>query len=113
MKKILLIMLCGFLFVACHKEKNHPVACFKIDNPLMSLGDTVRIKYCTDAKISRDTKWDMGDGTIFGGGAIPIHVYKALGTYVIKLSSSEHIEGVSTHLQSRYISTTQQAVTVQ
>jgi hypothetical protein len=113
---MLLVIKRGIRFIlflyACHKEKNHPVACFTVDNPSMSLGDTVRIKLCSDAKISRDTKWDMGDGTP-DGGEIPKHVYQSPGTYTIKLISTEHVEGVSLHFQKRFVSEAQQTVTVQ
>ncbi len=100
------------LLYACHKEKNHPLACFTVDNPSMSLGDTVKIQLCSDAKISRDTKWDMGDGTTYGR-EIPKHVYQSPGSYIIKLISTEHVEGVSLHFQKRAVSEAQQSVTVQ
>ncbi len=109
-----LAILALFVFCACHKEKNHPSACFTVDNPIMSLGDTVRIKYCSDAKISRDTKWDMGDGTTNNfNSAIPKYVYQAIGTYTIKLTSYEHTTGVSLHFQKKVVSEAQQTVTVQ
>lgn len=113
MRKILILTSFILFLYACHKEKNHPVACFTVDNPSMSLGDTVRIQLCSDAKISRDTKWDMGDGTENKGGAIPKHVYQSQGTYTIKLISTEHVEGVSLHFQKRFVSEAQQTVTVQ
>jgi hypothetical protein len=116
MKKIstIFLALTLLMFYACHKEENHPYACFAVDNPIMSLGDTVRIKYCSNAKISRDTKWDMGDGTTNGfSSAIPKYVYKAKGTYTIKLTSYEHLEGMTLHFQKKAVSETQQIVTVQ
>ncbi len=112
MKNIFIITICSFLFYACHKEKNHPNACFTVMNPVMSLGDTVRIELC--GSITRESEWDMGD-TTYKHAEIPKHIYKEKGTYTIKLNSSEHIDGfgIFTHWQKRATSEAQQTVTVQ
>lgn len=111
MKKTIVPFILVALF-ACHKEKNHPYACFTVDNPTMALGDTVIIKLC--GAITRESEWDMGD-TTYKGGAIPKHSYRAKGTYTIKLKSSEHIGGggIFTHWQKQAVSEAQQTVTVQ
>lgn len=111
MRRILILTPFILFLYACHKEKNHPKACFTVDNPTMLLGDTVRIKFCPDAKISRDSEWEMGDGTT-SKESIPKHVYQTQGTYTIKLISNEHINPV-THFQKRAVSEAQQTVTVQ
>ena len=57
----------------------------------------------------------MGD-TTYRGGEVPLkHVYKAKGTYTIRLKSYEHMGGekMFTHWQKQVISEAQQTVTVQ
>ena len=102
----------SFSVCACHKKNEHPNACFTVDNPTMSLGDTIIIKLC--GNITRDSEWDMGD-TIYKKSDIPKHVYKTKGTYIIKLKSYEHIDGgkMFTHWQKQAVSEAQQTVLIQ
>lgn len=113
MRKIIISITFILFLYACNKEKNHPFACFTVDNPSMLLGDTVRIKLCTDAELSRDSFWDMGDGTKYSGAAPPLHVYQSAGTFSIKLTSYEHLTGFSIHFHKRAVSVAEQTVTVQ
>lgn len=112
-KKIMSILFCVPCFFACHYKGGHPIACFTVTNPVMALGDTVRIELCY-AKNSRDGEWNMGD-TTYRGGSPPRHVYKAKGTYTIKLKSYEHMGGgkMFSHWQKQVISEAQQIVTIQ
>jgi hypothetical protein len=111
MKSLSIIVFCTLLLYACHDEKSHPHACFTVENPVMALGDTVKIKLC--GNITRDSEWDMGD-TIYDSAEIPKHVYADTGTYTIKLKSYEHLSGkMLTHWQKGVTSEAQQTVTVQ
>ena len=111
-KKSLIITFCLFLLYACHKKKNHPIACFEVENPVMSLGETLKLKICAITKTSYE--WNMGDGTNYNTDPTspPKHVYQAKGTYTIKLTVGEHISPL-THWAKPVTDETQQTVTVQ
>lgn len=92
MKKVISILFCVPCFFACQNKKDHPISCFTVTNPVMDLGDTVIIELCSAKKSSKESEWDMGN-TLYRRGAIPKHIYKAKGTYTIKLKSYEHLSG--------------------
>jgi hypothetical protein len=115
MKKlfILFTVLIFFVLYGCHKAEYHPVACFKVENSTMILGDTIKIKVCTSGR-SKLNLWMMGDGVTYELSGIPKHVYQAKGTYVIKLRVTEHVDGGQVfHWQKPTTSEAEQTVTVQ
>ena len=109
MKKLFICFstLLVFVFSSCCK-KNDFRACFTVDNSVMLLGDTVKINVCINNKGGNN--WDMGDGTTYTISH-PKHVYKARGTFIIKLKQTAHHEGI--YICKPAEAETQQTVTVQ
>lgn len=108
---ITLILLTLSIFYGCKKHPEFKV-CFTVENPTMTLGDTVRIRMCATPGQS-SCNWDMGDGTTYNTNYsnLPKHIYQANGTYTIKLSQNEHHEAIVFH--KRKTEETQQMVTIQ
>ncbi len=115
MKKLFIpfTVLIIFVIYSCHKAKYHPIACFEVENSTMILGDTIKIKTCTSGR-SKLNLWTMGDGATYELSGVPKHVYQAKGTYTIKLTVTEHIDGGQiTHWQKQATSEAEQTVSVQ
>lgn len=110
MRILVSFIFCVFMFCACHDSG--PNTCFTVQNPTMALGDTVKLKIC--GSITTESTWDMGD-TIYPTGKTPKHVYKARGTYIIKLTSTELMGAGKKifHWKKPAVSETQKTVTVQ
>ncbi len=112
MKKIITTFLfLVLLFSACCK-KDEIIACFTVTNPIISLGDTLKLNICNNYSATQYS-WDMGDGTTYkiGNSTPPKHIYTAKGTYTIKATYYEHHDTPT--LCKQRTATQEQSITVQ
>jgi PKD repeat protein len=83
MKKLLLLLtlFSAFIFNACKKAIENPVACFTTNKSSVEIGETVNFESCAENAVK--VEWDFGDGTTKEGTTVS-HSYTESGTYVVQ-----------------------------